>query len=236
VLGEVRDLDVQLAQLDGWASDASEQDRAPLEELREVLLERRRAARERMLSELDSARYERLVDNLSRMLRRGPSRRNRLARAPVTEAAPELVRHNYRKARKAGDKIGPGSPAEQYHKLRKRGKRLRYLLESLGEVYCKPSRRLVKRIKTLQDVLGEMQDAEVAKSQLRSVAAESEVSAETAFIMGSVAARYEAEAAARREQFAKAYDGIKGKRYKKLEKTMQDMQKTREERAPESVS
>ena len=233
VLGEVRDLDVQLAQLDEWKAEASEEDCASLEELREVLLQRRRAARERMLAELDSRRYERLVDTLSRMLRLGPSRRNRLARAPVTEAAPDLVRQSYRKARKTGDKLGPDSPPEHYHKLRKRGKRLRYLLEFLEEVYGKPSRRLVKRTKALQDVLGEMQDAEVAKSQLRSLAVAGEVSPEAAFVMGSVAARYEAEAAARRERFPEAYARIKGKRYKKLEKTMQ---KLREERAPQSGS
>lgn len=233
VLGEVRDLDVQLEQLDEWLSGAPEEDRAPLEELREALLERRRTARERMLSELDSQRYERLVDTLSRMLRLGPSRRNRLARAPVAEAAPDLVRHSYRRVRKTGDEIGPGSPPDEYHKLRKRGKRLRYLLEFLEGVYGKPSRKLVKRIKTLQDVLGEMQDAEAAKSQLRSLAASGEVSSEAAFVMGSVAARYEDEAAAGRERFPGAYSRIKGKKYKKLEKTLR---KLREERAPENGS
>jgi CHAD domain-containing protein len=232
VLGEVRDLDVQLGRIETWISGSPEEDRGALEELRGALVGERDAARERMMAELDSKRYERLVDTLSRMLRLGPPRRNTLSAAPVTDAAPELVHHAYRRTRKACDSLAPESPAEDYHRLRKRCKRLRYLVESLEEVYGGPARKLVKRIKPLQDVLGELQDAEVASERLRHIATGSsgsgghDISHAVAFATGGVAARQASAAAELRKDFPKAYSGIKGKPWKRLEKTLQKMRKT----------
>lgn len=232
VLGEVRDLDVQLGRIETWISGSPEEDRGALEELRDALVGEREAACERMIAELDSKRYERLVDTLSRMLRLGPPRRNTLSAASVVDAAPELVHRAYRRARKAGDRLGPESPAEDYHRLRKRCKRLRYLVESLEEVYGGPARKLVKRMKPLQDVLGELQDAEVASERLRRIATGSsgpgghDMSHAAAFATGGVAARQAFAAAELREDFPKAYSGIKGKPWKRLEKTLQKMQKT----------
>lgn len=229
VLGEVRDLDVQLGRVDLWISAAPEEDRGSLEELRGALESQRESARKQMLAELDSRRYERLIDTLSRMLRLGPPRRNRLAGAPVVEAAPDLVRHAYRRARKVGDRLSPDSAAEDYHRLRKRCKRLRYLVEFVEEIYDGPARKLVKRLKPLQDVLGELQDAEVARDRLRSLATEPgepELSQSAAFATGGVAARQAAAATELRDEFPAAYSRIKGKPWKRLDKAMQKMQKS----------
>lgn len=236
VLGEVRDLDVQLGRIEAWISASPEEDRGALEELRAALEAERDAARERMIAELDSRRYERLVDTFSRTLRLGPSRRSTLSAAPVVDAAPDLVHHAYGRVRKAGDSLAPGSPAEDYHRLRKRCKRLRYLVESLEEVYGGPARKLVKRIKPLQDVLGELQDAEVAGARLRHIATEPggspgsggyDISHSAIFATGGVAARQASAAAELRKDFPKAYAGIKGKPWKRLEKSLQKMRKTK---------
>lgn len=228
VLGEVRDLDVQLERVEAWISASPEEEHGPLEELRGALRSEREAARERMLSELDSRRYERLVDTLSRTLRLGHSRRNSLSGSPVTEAAPDLLRDAHRRTREAGDHLGPDSPAEEYHSLRRRCKRLRYLTESLEEVYGKPSRKLVKRLKSLQSVLGGLQQTEIARAQLRRLATEPgghDLSHAAAFAMGGMAARHASGAAGLRESFPKAYSGIKGKPWKRLEKAMRKMRK-----------
>ena len=56
----------------------------------------------------------------------------------------------------------PDTPAEQVHDLRKDAKKLRYLLECFGSLLPKsPRKQFVKRLKALQDNLGEHQDAEV---------------------------------------------------------------------------
>lgn len=228
VLGEVRDLDVQLEQLEEWISEADSEDREPLGELRGILKERRGKARKAMLRTLDSRRYARFVESYSAFLRRGPARRSQYARRPVLEAGPDLIQRRYRKFRKAGDVIAKDSPAEEYHELRKRGKRLRYALEFFAEIYGKPATELTKALKSLQDVLGGHQDAEVAVAQLRELALPAKkrrgrsVSPQTIFAMGGVSHRYEALTGELREEFPPAYGKIKGKRWKRLKKTMEE--------------
>ena len=66
-----------------------------------------------------------------------------------------------------GRLITDDSPATQLHDLRRDAKRLRYLLESFGAVLpAKPTRRFVRRLKSLQDNLGVHQDAEVHATQM----------------------------------------------------------------------
>jgi triphosphatase len=121
-LGEVRDLDVQLARLDSWISSASSGDREPLEALRTVFQERRKKARRFMLRRLDSRRYARLVESFGAFLERGPSRRAQASRRPILAAAPDLVRKPYRKMRKLGDPLSEESSGEEVRKAGRRDK------------------------------------------------------------------------------------------------------------------
>ncbi len=143
-LGEVRDLDVQPERLEGWISKVAPEDREPLGALVTVLEEQRAKARKRMLRAFDSRRYTRFVEGFIAFLERGPSRRSKAARRPILDVAPDQVRRRYRRVRKIGDLITEESPAEDYHKLRKRGKRLRYALEFFHDVYGGATEELVR--------------------------------------------------------------------------------------------
>ena len=224
-LGEVRDLDVQLERLDLWVADAAERDREPLQALRALLQEQRQKQRKAMLRALDSKRYGRLVGSFGEFLRRGPSRRAQASRQPILASGPDLVRKPYRKVRKLGDSLTEESPGEEYHELRKKGKRLRYALEFLSNIYGEPTKDLVKALKRLQDVLGDHQDAEVAISYLRELAVvrgrSPKLPPETVFVMGGIAHRYEVQARELRAGFPKAYKGIQGKPWKKLKGVME---------------
>jgi len=224
-LGEVRDLDVQLERLDGWISSASSGDRELLEELRAVFHERRKKARRSMLRRLNSRRYARLVESFGAFLERGPSRRAQASRQPILAVAPDLVRKPYRKVRKLGDPLSEESSGEEYHELRKKGKRLRYALEFLSDIYGDPAKDLIKALKVLQDVLGDHQDAEVAVAHLRELVVSRgrspKLSPETAFVMGGVAHRYEVQARELRAAFPGAYSRVRGKRWKKVKSTME---------------
>lgn len=226
ILGEVRDLDVQLEELEGWISEVIPDDREPLGELRGVLEGRRERARKAMLRVLDSRRYERFVEACGAFLKRGPSRRSKEARRPVLAVGPEVLRRYYRKVRKAGDGISEDSSAVEYHELRKKGKRLRYALEFLSKVYGKPARDLRGALKSLQDVLGDHQDAEVAIAHLRELVPEKgrrrALSPRTVFVMGTVAHRYEVRIGELRGLFPDTYSEIKGKRWKRLKKKMDE--------------
>ena len=225
-LGEVWDLDVQIEQLQSLASEAEEEDREAFGGIVEAVKDRRVDARERMLEALNSDRYERLVSSFEEMLRRGPEQEDRgegLADEPITAVAPDLVSRRYRKWRKTGKHLTEESPPEDYHELRKEGKRLRYALEFLTDVYGdKPTGKLVKPLKELQDGLGRHQDLIVAADLLASIAAGSRrLSPRTAFAMGVLAERHLREAADLRASLpgTKPYRVLtKGKAWKDLEK------------------
>lgn len=223
-LGEVRDVDVQLEQLEDWVSGVGQEDREALGDLRGALRERREKARRAMIRTLDSRRYVRFVETFTGYLVRGPSRRSRIACRPVLAVGPDLIRHRYRRVRKLGDRLGEESSGEEYHKLRKRGRRLRYTLEFLSEIYGKPASSLVSALKTLQDVLGEHQDAEVAIEHLRRMSLAPrrgrKLPPHAVFVMGGIAQRYAAQARQCRRQYPDAYGGITGKPWKDLKKTM----------------
>lgn len=170
--GPPRDLDVYLL---GWASytDPLGPDAArDLEPVRTHLLEAQDQAYEALATWMrsDEARYrldawrgwltgplpadlpDRALDPL------GPYVARRIQRAQAT-----LLRE--------GRAITPASPDELLHDLRKDAKKLRYLLECFGTLLGpKPRARLVKRLKALQENLGEHQDAAVHATDLHRVA------------------------------------------------------------------
>ena len=109
----------------------------------------------------------------------------------------------------AGRLIGPASPAEQVHDLRKDAKKLRYLLECFGSLLPdEPLKRFVKRLKALQDNLGVHQDAEVHVTMLRAVAQElydDGASSATMIAIGQLTERLDQQRGAARAEFAERF-------------------------------
>ena len=193
VLGEVRDLDVQEERFERWIAKAAEDDVEHLRKILGGLGKRREGARKDMLKALDSVRYERLETSFAEMLRRGPGAERELAPSggaagePVTKTAPDLISARYRKWRKAAKKLAGDSPAEAFHDVRKKGKKLRYALEFVAEVYGGPVKALIKPLKAVQDDLGDHQDAVVAAETLRELGTTDQgrrVTRRAAFTMG----------------------------------------------------
>jgi len=176
-----------------------------------------------MLTAFDSRRYELFVSSFGRLLRTARGRRTGPASMPALAVAPDLIGARFRALRKAGDEIETGSPAADYHRVRIRGKRFRYALEFLAEVYQGRSRPLTRRVVALQDILGLHQDAEVAIERLRGLAREhgDELPAETIFAMGEIAERYRREALALRAAFPKAYARATGKSWRAFAKQIE---------------
>ena len=105
-----------------------------------------------------------------------------------------------------GRQIGPDTPAVRVHDLRKDAKKLRYLLECFGSLLPKKARkRYVKRLKALQDNLGEHQDAEVQIRMLRAIARElhtAGASPDTMVAIGQLVERLDQRRQASRSEFA----------------------------------
>ncbi len=220
-LGAVRDLDVQLEQLDLWLTEIPEPDRAALAGLRKLLESQHDAARKEMLAAFDSRRYEVLVGRFARTLRARHEGRSGLAAQPARAIAPDLIEDRYRRFRKAANAIRPGSPPSEYHRLRARGKRARYTIEFLADLYPGQTGPVLKPLVALQDILGLHQDADVAIERLRRLgSSERGLSPETVFAMGEFAGRYRHAMVDLRGQFPEAYEETTGRRWKRFRKTI----------------
>jgi CHAD domain-containing protein len=234
-LGEVRDLDVQIERFQSWKEEADEESSEYLKKILAITHKRWAEARKNMLETLDSVRYERLLSSFAEMLRLGPAAELELEQAngkdhageAVTAAAPALVSDRYRKWRKAAKRLDESSSPEAFHDVRKKGKRLRYTLEFVADVYGKPVQKLVKPLKALQDDLGDHQDAVVTAAYLRELGtktSEARVSRGVAFTMGVYAERCTREAKDLRSVVpdSKTYRTLtKGKKWKKFEKVLE---------------
>jgi triphosphatase len=241
-LGDVRDLDVQIEGFRAWREEADDESSEFLDRILEITEKRRAEARKNMLAVLDSGRYERLESSFAEMLRRGPGAEWELAhsnghdpaREPITAAAPPLVSRRYRKWRKAAKRLDETSSPEAFHDVRKKGKRLRYTLEFVSGVYGNPVQKLVKPLKTLQDDLGDHQDAIVAAGYLRELGTSTggtRVPRGAAFTMGVYSERCAREAADLRSSVpgSKPFRALaKGKRWKRFEKVMEDARKNQD--------
>jgi CHAD domain-containing protein len=201
VTGPSRDLDVYVHELaDGPPG---------LEPLRELLLERRRRERRRMVRALRSERLTTLLADWGAFLEElveAPLEDRPDAARPVKEVAAERVRAVYGSMVKAGREIDDASPPAALHDLRKTGKELRYLLEFFSSLFAdEVVRPMVRTLKSLQDTLGRFQDYEVQADLLRSlrdeVAARDDGPA-ALLAMGQLLDRLEREQFTARSEFA----------------------------------
>jgi CHAD domain-containing protein len=222
-LGAVRDLDVQIEQLTEWTETAEGGDRKALEPLVRILDKRWRQARRKLIRDLDSRRYDRLVQRGTEMLRHGPLPRSTAARVPIVSVAPSLLAKPHRRVRREGDRIGASSAPAEFHSLRIRCKRLRYALEFLTPIAPKETKAFVKRLVDVQDVLGEHQDAQVAMAHIRDLVAEDgrTLDPRTVFALGRVVERYDRRATELRARFPHVYRELRGREWKDIQHAME---------------
>ncbi len=127
--------------------------------------------------------------------------------------ADERVRRAYRRVRRLGRSIGPESPDDALHTLRKRCKELRYLLEIFAPVHDRSAGKYVGRdLKRLQDCLGAFQDGAVHRQATRvfaeRIVTERSAPASTVLAMGELMAHLDAD-----QQAARAESGALIRRF-----------------------
>ena len=163
---ELRDLDVYLIEFDDLAAQLPVEHRADLAPLRNLLIELRRAAHANVVAVLHSQRYRELIDGWRALLEAPEGGDD--ASAPVGQTAGQRIWRAYRGVVKHGRRIDGDSPSEALHDLRKRAKKLRYILEANRSLYTgRDMKPLVAELKALQDNLGTFQDCDVQAGSLR---------------------------------------------------------------------
>lgn len=189
-LGAVRDCDVLGTKLREVAARHPEIDPEAAERvLHEVDLQRR-ASRRRLLRCLGDDRATRLFDELVAAAA-CPSTRRRAER-PARKVMPKLVRKHWNRLERAIDALQrPPTPSE-LHAVRILAKRLRYATEAVAPAAGKPARKFAKKAARIQDALGELNDAAVAREWLTATA--DQLDGAAGFAAGQMAQTLVAEA------------------------------------------
>jgi CHAD domain-containing protein len=206
--GTPRDLDVYLLEWTRYTDSLDAEIRPSLEPVRALLEQRRADGYVELERALRSARATELMEAWRTWLAEPlayddlPQRAGR----PLGKLVGKRIAHAHGVLLERGRMIDRDTPSVQVHDLRKDAKKLRYLLECFGSLLPKKARqRYVKRLKALQDNLGEHQDAEVQISMLRAIARElhaAGTSPDTMVAIGQLVERFDQRRIAARTEFA----------------------------------
>jgi CHAD domain-containing protein len=211
-LGEVRDVDVELAHLRKLAFQigAAPADVAAVVHIFEA---RRAEAGARVQALLEAPRFPALLSGLDALT---------VQPWPAVEAGEtpgRAVRRRYRRVRRAGGRrLDPDAAPDALHRTRIRAKKLRYTLELVAERYGKPASRLLRRVVRLQDVLGEAQDATVLEQHLRELSAT--LGPSHLFVLGQLVEACAEQGRAARARAPAVYQRLTGRGWKRLKRRL----------------
>jgi CHAD domain-containing protein len=198
VLGEARDNEVLASHLQARLTQVpAELVIGPVQaRVRAYFGPRAASGRAALLDALDSDRYILLLNELDQCLS-GPSAGAQAAR-PAGDVLPAAVRRPYRRLRKRARQAGrapAGRPREiALHETRKAAKDARYAAEAARPAGGRKARRLERRMKVLQSVLGDHHDAVQARDVAREIGVRAHLAGESAFTFGLLYADGDREA------------------------------------------
>ena len=210
--GTNRDLDVYLLKMPEYRASLPEHLGPHLEPLEEFLTRHQRLEHSRLVEQLDSERFTRLIRGWEAFLDEPLPEAGAppLADKPILLTASSRIWKAYRKVLKQGRAIDSGSPPDLLHRLRIDCKKLRYLLEFFRSLYDEAEvGTLIKALKRLQDNLGDFNDLEIQQDSLQRFAhdmfQEGLATGETLMALGRLVDRLETRQKAERQRFQKEF-------------------------------
>jgi len=143
-------------------------------------------ARTAVLTALGSARYFSLLDELDQLLAQPPLTPQ--AQQPAAAVLPAAARHARKQVKRrmrSARHTAPGpSRNEALHRARKAAKRARYAGELMTPAIGKKASRFARQMKKVQSVLGDHQDAVIARHAARELGISAHLAGENAFTYG----------------------------------------------------
>lgn len=197
-LGEARDLEVLRVRFeDGVAALEPELVLGPVQaQLARHFAPLETAAHKAAVAALDSDRYFALLDAVDALIADPPF--TPAARKNAAKVLPELIDKTYRRLAK---RAGNAHDDAGLHEARKAAKRLRYAVEVSEPRFGKPARKYRKKLKAVQELLGEHQDSVVARPVLRQLGAKAHTDGGNGFTFGLLHGREIAAARRVEERF-----------------------------------
>ncbi|HEX4151425.1 MAG TPA: CHAD domain-containing protein [Steroidobacteraceae bacterium] len=222
-LGEVRDLDVALGELESFCRELPRSERESAGPLKQHLLRERSRARAHMISVLDSVWVQKSLLEWTALLAEPSEALKQASPERAISVVPEMIRRRYRKVRKGADLLRSDSPAEAYHQVRSQVKKLRYALEAISTIYGKPADDMLRALRRWQERLGVQQDAAMAGRRLRTLAGAPapDMPPETLFLMGRLAEHHAGASERACRLQSKSYRKVRD-RYRRMRPKLKD--------------
>lgn len=171
------------------------------------------AGHEQALQALNTERYFRLLDSLDKLVRSAPLGPG--GALPARKVLPTLLRRDAKRLRRAVKATGRAETSQDrdqaLHGARKKAKRMRYAAESATPILGKPAKVLASSAKTIQQAIGDHQDAVVSRTQLREYAVRAHGRGENGFTFGRLHALEQTRAEAAEREFHEAWETLPGK-------------------------
>jgi len=209
-LGEARDAEVLQARIEGLlaAQPGSPDKELVARRIGAVLSERRTQGRSSTIDVLDSERYARLLESLTRLTALAPDQWSDLGDGGREVAG--LVLRDWKRFRRRARAAAAAPPGDErdaaLHDVRKAAKRLRYAAESAVPVLGRRAVALAASCELLQDLLGEHHDSAVARELLRHVHVDVPAGIGTVAVLDSLRAHEETRAAAVEQLYEASLD------------------------------
>lgn len=166
-LGGVRDLDVEIKELDKLAEEAPPELAAGFREI----VRRREARRERARARLVECLTAEMVEELRRKFTRAIEEATRARKTKVAAAAPvalsfrgaarDISLRLWEELSERSDGLRRPFKTKPLHKMRISAKRLRYALELFAQCWGEPLKVFAEEIAELQGSLGDLHDCDV---------------------------------------------------------------------------
>jgi CHAD domain-containing protein len=178
---------------------------------------RRASAREQVIEAFGSERYAKLLANLDRLAHDPPP--GPQAEAPARDVLPAAVRRAYRQADKRMRRArrAPRGPERDValHEARKSARRARYAAEAARPAAGKAAGKFAGQMKKVQSVIGEHQDAVIARAASRDLGIGAYLAGENAFTYGLLHEREAHQAERLRARARKTWKHASRPRYRR---------------------
>ena len=163
-----RDLDVYLIELNNYKKLIEKKYHKGLERLGKYISKTLLKENQQIIDMLNSEEFKSEISNLKYFaLSDSEDAFTKDTQKPIILFVKKAIKRRYKKIVKSGIKIDKNSPPSAYHQLRIEVKKLRYMMEFFSSILQKSSyKKILPKLKTIQDILGEYQDLQVQSEHL----------------------------------------------------------------------
>jgi CHAD domain-containing protein len=216
----LRDIDVYLLGEQQYKLMLPVELRPYLNSFFEDLKEQRKIEHQSLVKTIKSVKYKRILSDWESYLK-SEDIRNRQKVAPVRELAKNIIMKRNKKVLKFGQRVLITGSDELLHQLRIECKKLRYLLEFFNSLFSQEKiQYLVRKLKLLQDNLGDYNDLVIQQKRLidsaRDITPRTRSGKNTVLALGILIGKLNEKQQIIKKEFVKSFSGYAAQEVQKI--------------------